>query len=287
MFDVDTLFVISSNRGTYVIEDLLASIAWTCTNGSHFTVVIDENGTIENLSATDRYQILHSDLPPETPSGFHRAAGLKWAIDQGIAYRQIIMLADTCLIVTQTLDAFFAEHTQKEGVGVIGVRDQRQHEKVWRDAQSQLFEWKLPVADWEIPPISLCDDILIMAARFVAPMFQKGLLIPAGCETWPGTYGAYVSWVCHMLNFYAVSWGFETNTLPPLYVNHAQGQYLPPPHILGNQFLVYSPANKVMAYSEGDLRELYKQRRGERFREVNKLQPVVTGPEQSDVKTVM
>ncbi len=285
MFDVDTLFVISSKRGPYALDDLINSIAWTCTTGSHFTVVVDETASLEKLESEGRYQILHSDLPANVPSGFHRAAGLKWAIDQKIAYRQVMLLSDTCLICTQTLDAFFMEHSRKDQVGLIGVRDRKGYEADWREAQTKLFEWQLPVEAWERPPVSLNDDFLVLAGRFAAELYTRGLLVPEGCTGWPGTYGSYISWVCHMLGFFVVSWGFEDKALPPLYVNHSQGQYLPAPHLLGNQILIFSPVNAVMSYSEGDLREMYKHRRGERAREIPRFQPIVTGPEQQDVTT--
>ncbi len=283
MFDVDTLLVISSARGEYVLNDMLAAISWSCTGGSFFTVVVDNTGTIETLSAPGKYQILHSDLPAHTPAGFHRAAGLKWAIDQGMAYRQVIMLSDTCMITTQGLDSFFNPQTQKDNIGLLGVRAHRYTEAAWEGSRTQLFEWQVPVEGWERPPASLCDDFLVMAGRFAGPVFQKGLLVPTGCENWRGTYGDYISWLCHMLGFYVISWGFETKPLPPLYVNHAQGQYLPAPHLFGQRLLVFSPITNVMGYGEGDLRELYKQQRNEPCREVSKLQPIVTGPEQRDV----
>lgn len=283
MFDVDTLFVISSSRGEYVLADMLAAIAWTCTGGSFHTIVVDETGTLEQITAPGSYRIVHSDLTPNTDPGFHKAAGLRHAIDSGIAYRQVIMLTDTCLITTQSLDAFFSEHTQKDGIGLIGVRSQRATEQAWQLDRTLLFTWQLPLEGWEQQPISLCDDVLIMSGRFVAQLWQRQLLVPAGCEKWVGSYGSYLSWVCHMLNFYVVSWGFETKPLPPLYVSHAQGQHLPAPHLFGQRLLVFSPITKIMGYSEGDIRELYKQQRGEQAREIPKLQPVVTGPAQRDV----
>lgn len=282
MFYVDTLFVISSKQGNYQLDDLLSAINWTCTGGPHFTVIVDETGCLTKQSVADRYQVLHTDLPEETPSGFHRAAGLKWAIDQGITYRQVIMLADTCLIMTKTLDAFFLGHTQTDGIGVIGVRSQDAAETAWRLAQNLLFEWNLPVSGWERAPVSLCDDVLVMAGRFVGLLYQRRLLVPEGCSRWPGTYGSYLSWASHLLGMYVVSWGFETKSLPPLYVN-PRGVSLPPPHLLGQKFLLYSPVNRVLSYSEADLREMYKQQRGETAREVQRLQPVVTGPDNRDV----
>ena len=277
MFDVETVFVISSNRGDYVLNDLLSAIHWACSGGrSFFTVVVDETKTIEKLSAPGNYQILHSDLPPTVNSGFHRAAGVKWAIDRGIAYKQIILLTDSCLLTGQGLDVTLLQQTQRERVGLIGVRADQNSEQLWYASQTQLFNWQIPVTEVETPPITLCDDVLVMAGRLAGTMWSKGLLVPDGCHQWAGSYGAYAAWVCHLVGLCVISWGFETKPMPPFYVSHAQGQYLPPPHLLNNRFMVFAPATKVMSYSEADLRELYKQQRGEQAREIVKFQPVVT-----------
>ena len=283
MYDVDTLFVISSSRGEYVLNDMLSMIHWSATGGSFFTVVVDQTASLQSLDAPGKYQILHSDVPRHAPAGFHRAAGLKWAIDQGFTYRQVIMLSDVCLLMTQTIDSFFKQHLEKEQLGVIGVRATRTYENVWTQARTQLFEWGVPVAAWERPPISLCEDLLIMTPRFVAAMYQQNVLLPSGAAEWPADYGCYVSWICHMLGFYAVSWGFETKQLPPLYISHSMVQCLPAPHLFGQRMLAFAPIDKVTGYSESDIRELYKQQRGERGRDLPKHQPIATGPEQSDV----
>jgi len=283
MYDVDTLFIISSARGEYPLADLLAGIEFGCPSGSHFTVVVDESGTLDTLPGTEgKFQILRSDLPEGTAAGFHRAAGLRWAIEQGMAYRQVIMLSDTCLICAQPVDAFFLDQTQKDQIGMIGVRDRTNRDQDWRNAATMLFELKVPTDAWERQPVNVVDDVLILAGRFVAVMHQKGLLVPTNCETWPSTYGAYVSWVCQMMGFYLVSWGYMDKSLPPLYVNKAHGNFLPAPQLL-NQMLIYSDVTKVLSYSEGDIRELFKANRGERGREIAKLSPVVTGPEMGDV----
>lgn len=282
MMDVDTLYVISSWRGDYVLDDMLAAIAWSSTR-SFFVIVVDLSKQVQQLTAPGKYQIVHSDLPPETCEGFHRAAGLKWAIDTGIAYKQVIMLHDTCLPVTQTLDSFFIEQMQPDGLGVLGVHASLNGERAWQDARTQLFQWKVPTEAWERPPISLCDDFLVLAPRLASLLYLRNLLVPPGCSNWPGTYGSYISWVCQMLNMYVVGWGYETKPLPPVYVSHTQGQYLPAPHLFGQRLLVFSPINKIMGYAEGDIRELYKQQRGERAREIAKLKPVVHGPDQSDI----
>lgn len=283
MYDVDTLFVISSAKGQYALNDMLSMIHWSATGGSSFTVAVDQTASIESLDAQGKYQILHSDVPAHAPAGFHRAAGLKWAIDQGIAYRQVIMLSDVCLLMTQTIDTFFKEHIEKEQIGVIAVRASRTYENVWMQARTQLFERGVPIASWERPPICLCEDLMILTPRFVAAMYQQNVLLPEGAANWPADYGCYVSWICHMLGFYAVSWGYETKQLPPLYISHSSVQCLPAPHLFGQRMLAFAPIDKVSGYSESDIRELYRQQRGERGRELPKHQPVATGPEQSDV----
>jgi len=282
MSDADTLFIISSKRGSYVLEDMLAAISWSASGRSYFTVVVDETATLTKLEANGQYHLLHSNLPPETPGGFHRAVGLRWAVEQGIAYRHVIMLSDTCLLTALGVDAFFLPTTQKEHVGLIGVRADSNHIRSWREASPLLFQWKLPLNGWERPPISLCDDFLVLSGRFVVHLYANELLVPEKCSEWPTTYGAYLSWACHLTGFFVVSWGYETKPLPPLYISRAAGANLPSPHLFATQFMAFAPINTVMGYCEEDVRELYKAQRGERSRDVAKLQPVVTGPEQND-----
>lgn len=283
MFEVDTLYVISSARGAYVLDDLLSALQWTTVGGKCFTVVVDETRSIESLSVAANYQLVRTELPDTAPVGFHRAAGLKWAIDAGIAYRQVIMLSDNCVITGQGLDSFFNTYTQKDGLGLIGVRSSRYLTKAWQDAQTQLFEWKLPVASWERHPPAVCDNVLIMAGRLVGALYQRNLLTPMGCETWPDSFGTYVSWLCHMLGFYVASWGYEQLTMPPLYVNNVATASLPSPRLL-RDMLVFSPVDKVLSISEADIRERYKKDRGDTAaRDIPPMQPVVTGPEQREL----
>ena len=286
MFDVDTLFVVSTRRGSYPVQDIASAVAWSSPNNSHYTLIVDENQSDTPLlqDVAENVQLFSSNHSLDTPSGFSRAAAIHWAIDNGVTYRQVISLSDTCLVLTQELGSFFLPHLNKDGLGVIGVQSRRPQIKQWREARSLLFNWKISLEGWENPPISLCDDILVMTPRFLSPLYQRKLINPDGCEKWPSDYGTYISWVCHMLGFFVVSWGYEDKPLPPLYVNHCHGQYLPPPQMLSQGFLLFSPANRVMSYSEADLRELYKRQRGEPARELPRFGPVATGPEQRDAQ---
>jgi hypothetical protein len=282
MKQVDTLFIVSSDKGDYAIEDLLAAIGWSC-QSTYFTVVVDASGTIDNVEVRDNCQVLHSNLHEDTPEGFHRASGLLWAVSEGIAYRQAIMLSDRCLVTAQGLDTFFLEHTETDGVGVLGVRERRNYWEQWKRCQTKMFEWGLPVQNWDKTPISLTDDFLVLTGPFIGAMYEKKLLVPADCHQWEGDYGNYISWISHMIGFSVISWGHVDKPLPPLYINKCQGQYLPPPHMLSeSQFLVFAPVDKVGGYAESDLRELYKRHRGENHRPVTTNGPIVTGPDQAN-----
>lgn len=275
MVNVDTLFVISSSRGDYPLDDLVAGINWGC-KGSHFTVVVDEAARLQKLGVAGEFQILHTNLPSGTDSGFHRIAGLDWAVEQGCIYRQAILLSDECLIAAQGLDTFFLEHMQQDQLGVIGVRHRKLFLDEWRANQTMMFELGIPLENQEHPPISLADDVLLLTGQFIGQLYERRLLTPKNCEHWRGNFGSYLSWVAHLFGFNVISWGFHDRPLPPLYINQCQGQYLPPPQWLAKQFLVYSPVTKVLAYSEKEIRDLYKYQRGEIQEPATTLTPIVT-----------
>jgi hypothetical protein len=278
MFDVDTLFVISSARGQYALNDLISSIRWACPSGSTYTVAVDETGDLDTLSADGEYKLLSVDVPKEADSGFKRAAGLKWAIDQGISYKQVVMLDDSCLVMGQPFDAFLSDQLTKDGVGLLGVRDTvGNHEKAFHQNTTLLYEWQVPnQQQLEIAPPVLCDAFLALSARFVGALYQKNLLTPDACERWDGTFGSYLSWLCTMTGFFMVSWGSADKSLPPFHVSHGGNQ--PSPTVLAQRFLVFSSVRDVLGYGESDLRELFKRQRGEPSREVPPFSPVVTGP---------
>lgn len=276
MFDVDTLFVISSKRGQYALNDLISAIRWACPGGSTFTVAVDEAGSLEELSADGQYQLLHVDLPDQANSGFRRAAGLKWALDKGISYKQVVLMDDSCLVMGQPIDAFLLDQFSKEGVGLLGVRDTfGNHETAFHKNTTLLYEWQTPNQRFETAPPVVCNAFLALSARFVGTLYQQNLLTPEGCERWEGTFGAYLSWMCAMTGYYMVSWGSTDKTLPPFYIS--TGYNLPSPTVLAQRFLVFSSVGDVLGYGESDLRELFKRQRGEPSREVPPFSPTVTG----------
>jgi hypothetical protein len=283
MFKVDTLFVISSARGKYALDDLLASIRWTCVQGTCFTVVVDENETLEKLGADGDYQVIYSGLPPNTHSGFHRAAGLSWAMDAGIEFRQVIMLSDDCLIMSQGLDQFGLQYACRDGVCVLGVRDNKNFDRAYQQGTALLYDWGMPMQGWERAPDVIVDDVMFLSSHSTALLHEKNLLIPLNCEQWPTTHGAYVSWVGQMLGTAVVMWGSVDRWLPPLAISKTETESQPPPHVLDqNRFKLFSSVRNVLSYSESELRELYKRTRGEAAKESPKYGPVVAvGPVQT------
>jgi len=279
VFDIDTLFIISSARGAYALNDLISAIQWSCGGGSRYIVAVDETSQLDQLQVEGHYQVLHSELPEGTPAGFHRAAGLKWAIDKGIAYKQVVMMDDSCLIMGQGMDDFLIEQTTKDNIGVIGVRDSVTYtEPTFKQATALLYEWGLPHEAIEHAPPVVQDAFLVLSAKLAGVLYQRGLLVPKGVERWQSAaYSTFLSWACQMLNFYLVSWGSAEKVLPPFYITRAHGPYMPSPTILAQRFYVFSSVRDVLGYSESDLRELFKQARGEPHREIKPFGPQLSG----------
>ena len=280
MVEVDTLFVLSTVRDSYAVLDLLNSIEYFTTPATAYTVVVDGAGELSSLPQPNRRTVIHSVLDTLEPS-YHRAMGVQWAIDNGIVFKQAILLSDTCLVCDGGLDQFFLPKLTKDGVGMLGVGARESYSDHWTAAVSAFYQAGLQVDGWSSPPPAMVDDCLLLSSAFVGAARKQSLLVPDAGVAWPVGVGTYLSWVCHLIGFHAVSWGYADKCLPPLYVNYAAGSYLPPPHLLANIFL-YSSVRNMLAYSESDIREMYKARRGEPARPVPRLAPVVTGPQVLD-----
>lgn len=278
MYDVDTLFIISSSRGAYVLDDLISAIQAFNPSGSHFIVAVDETGKIESLGDNAPVQILHATEPVQDPA-FKRAQGLLWAIEAGIAYKQVIMMSDTCLIRGGAIGEYWMGHIQQEGVGLVGVATTKSYRSSWKTLAGQLYELGLENDQWDKPPIAMSGDFLILSPTLATVMYQRKLLLPPLAADWSAGFGTYMAWVAQLLNFYAIGWGFTHKQLPPLYISEP-GHETVAPHLLMDRFMVVSSVLAVPGYGENDLRELFKRQRGEPAADVAKFSPVVYGPEQ-------
>lgn len=251
------IVVTSSTRGDYILEDLRSSLQWSCAPTA--TIVAQEQP---------------SDLG-QTAEGFFRGQLLAQAVEKHEPWQFAVLLSDNCLVLSPGLDRYFAEPIQRDGVGLIGVGLGHRYVREWQEAQTWLFSQGLRTADRETPPASLSDDILILSGRFVGQLLQSGLLDERHRASWPGTYGCYLSWICWLMGFHVVQWGCDVKPLPPLYATTSPRNGLTPPQLLRSDFLIYSPAGRVLSYSESELREIYKQQRGEPSRPLPAHKPVI------------
>jgi hypothetical protein len=105
-------------------------------------------------------------------------------------------------------------------------------------------------------------------------LHSAGFFDRAKWSKWHGGIGPYLSWVTQLLDGNVLCWGSTEKVLPPLYASTAAAN--PPPHILAG-FLAYGPTTGVRGYSERDLRELYKEYRGEAAEPVATYGPVLAG----------
>jgi len=273
--DVYTLYVISVSRGAYVADDIAASIRWTSEKPC-FAIFVDLNDGIQVLG-DNGFVLMKTGLPADAEPGFHRAAAIKWAIDQGFSFKQVISMSEDCLIIGRTLDSWALDQIAKN-VGLVGVQDRLTYEDSYSSCLEMMSSWKMPHARWEVAPQTVATEFTVLSGALAAALFQCNLLIPPGCEKWPLPYGPFISWAAQMLGHFQVSWGHQDKQMPPLYCGHpGRNAFQPAPHILATRFLLYSSVRHAMNYSEEDLREIYKRLRGEPARVVQPLRPIVSG----------
>lgn len=284
MTHVDLMFVVSSKRGRYVLEDIAAALRWACTTASHYTLCIDESQR-EYRELRGHYEIRSPVITDkqcaQLPSGFSALTMLEApeTFRIPVAAQHVVLLSDRCLLTGVAFDRFLLERLSSATFGAMGVEQSGDFEDMFSMNLPILGRNKLNHQAWENPPPVLADDILVLSDNLLAAMRSRQLFTPGNCGDWSGTLGAYVAWVSVCLGLPVVSWGYGHKALPPLYVN-TTGVSVPPPHILSPAFQLFAPVDKVLSYAEADLRDMYKRLRGEPAREVKSFGPVATiGPQ--------
>jgi len=272
-----TLFVVHVTRQmTYVIEDILAMIAWTCAGRPYHVIVVDNDGSTVLHTAVP-HLIIRSRLDSTALPGFHCLDALHQDLRENLSgardYSQVIMLADTALIVSQGIDTFFAQYTNQQLFGVAGVGSNHDATYTWQREFARLLQLGIPAARVDHPDVSLCDDVLVFSGECMRSIIAHVGLLDE-CHKWSGTFGDYIAWLCYFNSRRVAKWGYTTKILPPLLVNNGTG-WMTPPHLLSDAIGIVSPATNILGYSETDVRELYKRHRGEPFREIPKMQPIV------------
>lgn len=268
MFDVDTVFVIATRRGSYPVEDLLRSIAWSC-GRSHYTVIVDRSTQLVLAeSFKEGFTVLRVGADnPRLSDDFLRSVGVKWAIDQGITCRQYVGLDDSCMILGKGLDVFLVDKMTRQGLGLLGVQDRLNYDAAFERCSSFLLEHGMEPYRFQPDGVTLHGAFLAMSEELARQLFVSDLLAQPGLEQWPLPFGPFISWTTQLLGFHQVAWGQMDRSMPPLYVNHTErSRHQPPPHILNPNFLLYYSARHAVGYSEEELREAYKLGRGEEGR---------------------
>jgi len=282
MFDVETVFVIATRRSSYVIEDILRSIAWSCQQAAYVIVIDRENKIKIPTDMSVGHTVLSpNNLDPTVSDAFARGVGIKWVIDKGITCKQYVGISDESLVLRQGFDTFLLSQLQKTSLGLVGVSDNMSYQAAFEHQVHFFEEWGLPHGNCTQHNNSdvLHDGMLAMSSELAMALFNSNLLQREDLGNWTLSYGAFVSWVSQMLGFYRVAWGRVNQQMPPLYVQDSKTGCLPAPHILSERFMFYHSLREVSAYSEEHIREVFKRQRGEPAKQPDPIRPLVSPPQ--------
>lgn len=283
MENTTTLFVVSSDRGIYPLDDIVSAIVHHEPAGTYMILAVDETNSIKELTTHGAGQLVHTRLSPAVPRGFHRAVALEWAIGRGMQFQQAILLDDTVILRGSSLGQYCQSHMNLPGVAAVGVGCTLNRVPYWQSCRRFFEHYSLPYAKQVQPPIAFADPFLRLNYEFVSALVERGLLIPKEVEGWPTTYGAYIAWMAVLMDFHAAAWGFTTKALPPFFVSNSP--MCPPPHILSDDMILFSSSLAIPSYSDTDIRELLKRERSEPGRPVPTFSPTTFGG--TDVPPVM
>jgi hypothetical protein len=276
MNEVDTVFIVASDRGSYVVSDIVRSIKWTCAN-SCYVVIVD---LAKNVSLPQDMGIDYTVLNLENysfGSGFARNIGIKWAIDNGIRCKQFVCVSDSSLIMQPGLDMFLLKQMTKTQIGLLGVQSMWSASAEYDSVVGCLAEWDLPYSKYRPEGFHLVDSIHVISYECAKALFEANALVRNDVGKWPLSYAVFMSWVAQMLGFYQVGWGMTCKQMPPFYVNPSSRneRRLPAPHLLSTRFMFYDSLRCVEGYSEEEIREVFKIQRGEDAIRPDPMRPVV------------
>jgi len=280
MTQVDTLYVVASGRGSYVLQDMYDSVLWASDQESRHIVVVDSTSTLQEASLNIRHSGMfeHSQLPQNVDDGFHAAWGAACAIEHGVEFKQAVLITDTALLLRQRIISMFEPKLAEERLGAFGVAKTGRDAKRWAAAKTALLTAGVDLTGNEETPPSIRPEFTVVTAPAMHQLFRQSLLMVSDDVAASGIdWGDYLSWILQSWKLGVVLWGSDTRPMPPLYVTEAPAQYLPPPHMLADMFTVYCPVTRVMSYGERECRELFKRYRGEATEPIPARTPVVAG----------
>lgn len=276
MFNTTTLLVVSATKDPQNAEDVVNGMRWACTEPLVSVVVTEGQHYPPTIDEAKRIIRVGSGLAPEVPGCFHRGVGVRAALQCGVTFRQLMLLADTCLVLTKGLDTWFSAHADAAHLGCVGVLERREYTEEFRKAIPCFIAWGMPHQAWERPPMTLADDVLLLPQAAVGRLQEAKLLVPEESQLaqWPTHGGAYYPWALQMLGLRAVGWGLTDQAMPPLFVSSGKERLAP--MLLSDRFALYSSVRDVPHYSEEYLREAYKKARGESTMTLPTFKPIVS-----------
>jgi hypothetical protein len=257
---IDTLFVFASNRSQYIFTDQMDAIRWTCEDRSFHVAVIDDGNNYGVPGTHGDYSLVHSKVPSQKHlSGFKNNEALRWAIDHGYDFQQVIFMDDDSLPIRKGLDAWSLATMGRTGVDLLGVEDRVNYQPYWHEYEPLFREWGVDTEGWYPPSASIFYATCFLSRAAALNLYTKNLLVPRGCDKWTLWPDIYLSWIVALTNGYVMRWGHMDQPRAPLYLNHMNHmRHAPDPRILHEDFLVYHTLKGVHSYSEEELREIYK-----------------------------
>jgi len=285
---VDTLYVVASSRGQYVLQDLYDSVLWSSDQESRHIVVVDATSTLSEQALDLRHSasFYQSHLPQDANGGFHAAFGLSRAIEDGTEFKRAVLLTDTALVMRQGILSLFVPKIDDENIGCLGVAKTGRNAKRWSEMKTVMLGAGNDMTGVEHNPVSLRPEFTVVNAVAAHSMFRESLLVVRDEMLATGVdWGDYLSWVVQAWQKGVVLWGSDTRPMPPLYITDTPGQFLPPPHMLADMFCIYCPVDRVMSYGERECRELFKKYRGEATEPIPARTPIVAGLSATGVTT--
>jgi hypothetical protein len=260
--DVDTLIVFATNRGPGVAWDAVNGALWGC-NGTAHVIVVDDSGEIVTGHHPDKVTVIRSSLLSRKElSGFKTNEGIKYAVEQGMQFKQVLVLDDDALMIRPGFDQWALETMKFGSIDLLGVEDRVNYQDRWSLGYDFFEKAKVPelLSGFYPNPGTIFYAINMMSRALVDTLYKRQLLVPLGYETWPLWPDVYISWVTNMLGHVVTCWGHMDRPKAPMFADHPNHQRSggPEPRILAAEFLVFHSTKAVRGYSELELRQHYQ-----------------------------
>jgi hypothetical protein len=262
---VDTLIAFASNRSQVIIDDTVEALHWSHTLPHQIVVTSDQKDPDSPPEDNGSYVKIGSRVPSfKQLSGFKTNEAIKFAIEQGIEFKVVLVIDDDTLAIGQGFDAWAVDQVETYSVDLLGARDRVSYQQRWEDASSWLepfmpLEARRIRGAIDLNPETIFYAIHWLSGTMARVLHARNLLVPPGCESWQSWPDVYISWVVHLLGGYQVCWGAMDAPRAPFYANHINAMASAPrPQILHPDFKLYHTIKGVAHFSEQQIRDHYR-----------------------------